>query len=102
VGFTGIFVNGFLSSMDWRVYLVCFSTFGGFVSHASVSGCLVCCQGVFICIHHDILEVTEFLLTIQYMVALYTSLQLKSCFDHRRKMSQCAQPSWRGTLNGLV
>ena len=37
----------------------------------------------------DILEVLAYELTIQYMAALYASMQIKACFDHRRKMSQC-------------
>jgi hypothetical protein len=34
-------------------------------------------------------EVPEYQLTIQYMAALYASVQIKACFDHRRKMSHC-------------
>ncbi len=33
--------------------------------------------------------VEEYQLTIQYMAALYASVQLKACFHHRRKMSHC-------------
>jgi hypothetical protein len=38
----------------------------------------------------DILKVPAYhLSTIQYMAALYASVQIKACFHHRWKMSHC-------------